>query len=342
MGVSHTRTVIRSQRTTRTTRATQRLHGRPGRTRAVVAAVSAGSLLGVTVLGTVLASGPASAATGGIPRGFPNASTSGVQSGTALKNVPGQVSSGPGWTWVKAGGGYANVTGNGANLSGLRIPGNVDISGNNVTLNNDSITVSGGGDAMGVDLRQTANVTVEHCSIQGTGTTTGRIAQGIRDVYGDATGTKVLDNNISKAATGVQIFQGIIQGNYIHNLGLISTDHVNGITTNGDTQPLTIQGNTILNPYEQTDAIGLFQDFGVVANVTINHNYLAGGSYTIYGGEGKAGRTSNIVITNNEFSSQYFTQSGEWGPVAYFDGQAPGNTWSGNTWASNGKTIVEP
>ena len=211
-----------------------------------------------------------------------------------------------------------------------------------MTLNNLSITVKGGGDAMGVNLRHTANATVEHCSIQGTDTTTGRIAQGVRDVYGDATGTQVLDDNIQKAATGVQIFQGTIQGNYIHNLGLISTDHVNGITTNGDTQPLTIQDNTILNPYEQTDAIGLFQDFGVVANVTINHNYLAGGGYTIYGGEGSVGAASNIVITNNQFSSQYFKQSGKWGPVTAFNSNGSGNSWSGNTWVSSGKTIAAP
>ena len=183
----------------------------------------------------------------GIPAGFPTGTNTGVQVGTVLKNVPGQVSSGPGWTWNPAGGGYADVTGNGANLSGLRIPGNVDVSGNNVTLNNVSITVSGGGDTYGVDLRHTANVTIEHSSIQGTDLTTGRLGEGIKDVYGDATGTKVLDNDIQKTDTAVQIFQGTIQGNYIHNLGMISTDHVNGITTNGDTHPLLIQNNTILN-----------------------------------------------------------------------------------------------
>ncbi len=336
MCANHTRSVTHTHRTTR---AAWRLHRRPGRTRAAVAAISAGSLLGVTVLGTVLASGPASAATGSIPGGFPNASNSGVQSGVALKSVPSQVSSGPGWTWVKAGGGYANVTGNGANLSGLSIPGNVDISGSNVTLNNDSITVKGGGDTYGVDLRHTANVTIEHSSIQGTNTTTGRLGEGIKDVYGDATGTQVLDNNISKTDTAVQVFQGTVEGNYIHNLGMVSTDHVNGITTNGDTQPLLIQGNTILNRFGQTDDVGLFQDFGIVSNVTINHNFLAGGAYCLYGGEGGHGQTSNIKVTNNQFSTMYFAQGGAYGPVAYYDSSAPGNTWSGNVWSSSGQTV---
>jgi hypothetical protein len=333
---------------------------RLSRTRLAVVGASAGSLVAAATLATFsLTSGPASAATSGtttsgimtsatassitgIPAGFPTEMNTGVQAGTVLKNVPGQVSSGPGWTWNPAGGGYADVTGNGANLSGLRIPGNVDVSGNNVTLNNVSITVSGGGDSYGVDLRHTANVTIQHSSIQGTNLTTGRLGEGIKDIYGDGTGTKVLYNNIQKTDTAVQIFQGTIQGNYIHNLGMISTDHVNGITTNGDTQPLLIQNNTILNKFGQTDTIGLFQDFGLVSSVTINHNLLAGGGYSLYGGEGGQGQSSNIKVTNNQFSTMYFKNGGAYGPVAYFDDQAPGNTWSGNTWSSTGKTIPEP
>jgi hypothetical protein len=339
--------------------------GRPrvrlGRTRAAVVVASAGSLVAAAALATFsLASGPAGATTSsttailnsarvgagtssttGIPAGFPTGTNTGVQAGTVLKNVPSQVSSGPGWTWNPAGGGYADVTGKGANLSDLRIPGNVDISGNNVTLNNVSITVSGGGDTYGVDLRHTSNVTIEHSGIQGTNTTTGRLGEGIKDIYGDATGTKVLDNNIQKTDTAVQVFQGTIQGNYIHNLGMISTDHVNGITTNGDSQPLLIQNNTILNTFGQTDAIGLFQDFSVVSHVTINDNLLAGGGYSLYGGEGSQGQSSNIKVTNNQFSTMYFKNGGAYGPVAYFDSQGPGNTWTGNTWTS-GATVPEP
>ena len=342
-----------------TTTSTGRPRARLSRTRAAVVGASAGSLVAAAALATFsLTSGPAGAVTStstgtgtltsattssatGIPAGFPSGTNTGVQAGTVLKNVPGQVSSGPGWTWNPAGGGYADVTGNGANLSGLRIPGNVDVSGNNVTLNNVSITVSGGGDTYGVDLRHTANVTIEHSSIQGTDLTTGRLGEGIKDVYGDATGTKVLNNNIQKTDTAVQIFQGTIQGNYIHNLGMIPTDHVNGITTNGDTHPLLIQNNTILNKFGQTDAIGLFQDFSVVSNVTINDNLLAGGGYSLYGGEGSQGQSSNIKVTNNQFSTMYFKNGGAYGPVAYFDNQGPGNTWTGNTWTT-GATVPEP
>lgn len=281
----------------------------------------------------------------GIPAGFPTTSNSGIPAGTVLKNVPGQVSSGPGWAWNKADG-YLQVTGNGANLTGLRIPGTVNVSANNVTLNDISITVGGDssstGDSYGVTLDNTANVTIENSNIQGSNLTTGRMGEGIKDVYTDSTGTQVLKNNIQKTDTAIQLYQGLIKGNYIHNLGLIDGDHVNGITTNGDIGTFDIENNTILNKFNQTDAVGLFQDFGIVANVTINNNYLAGGGYTIYGGDGNMGQSYNIKVTNNQISTMYFPNGGQWGPVAYFDDQGPGNTWSGNTWAGSGKTIPEP
>ena len=193
-------------------------------------------------------------------------------------------------------------------MTGLRIPGTVNVSANNVTLNDLSITVGGdssSGDSYGVTLDSTANLTIENSNIQGTNTTTGRMGEGIKDVYTDSTGTHVLGNNIQETDTAIQLYQGVIKGNYIHNLGLIEGDHVNGITTNGDNVPLLIQNNTILNNFGQTDAIGLFQDFSTVSNVTINDNFLACGGYTIYGGMGSYGRSSNIYVTNNVISTMY-------------------------------------
>jgi hypothetical protein len=165
---------------------------------------------------------------------------------------------------------------------------------------------------------------------------------GIKDVYGNVTGTRILDNNILQSSTGVQIYQGLIQGNYIHHLGMVSTDHVNGLTTNGDTRPLLIRHNTIFDSFGQTDAIGLFQDFGVVANVTIDDNLLAGGGYTIYGGEGHQGQPSRIVITKNRISTKFFRRGGHWGPAAYFSPHAPGDVWAGNVWDGTGRLIPAP
>jgi len=128
------------------------------------------------------------------------------------------------------------------------------------------------------------------------------------------------------------MYAGLVERNYIHDLGMNSGDHINGFTRNLGSAPLTIRNNTILNKFNQTDAISLFQDFGVEGNRLITGNLVAGGGYTIYGGDGSFGKTFNIQITNNRFSKVYFPSGGSYGPSAHFDSQGDGNIWSGNVW----------
>ena len=271
--------------------------------------------------------------------GFPDATDTGVPAKTILKRVPGQVSSGPGWHYDPRG--FVDVNGTGAVLSGLSLACGVSVTASRVTIRDVKIVTSGQS-AMGVALRHVHDVTIEHSTIAGTNTGSGRLMVGVKDVYGDATGTRILANNIFQGSTGVQIYQGRIQGNYIHHLGMIPGDHVNGVTTNGDTRPLAIRHNTIFVSYAQTDAIGLFQDFGVVANVTIDDNLLAGGGYALYGGEGSKGRPSHIVVTGNRISTKFFRRGGYWGPAVDFAARAPGDAWSGNVWDSTGRPVPAP
>ena len=79
-----------------------------------------------------------------------------------------------------------------------------------------------------------------------------------------------------------------------------------------------------------------------VANKTIEGNFLAGGSYTVYGGTTSNNTTSNIVIKNNRFGQQYYPMSGQYGPIAYFNPTSSGNAWSGNIWDTTGQTIPAP
>jgi hypothetical protein len=271
--------------------------------------------------------------------GFPDSTNTGVPGGMKLRKVPGQVSSGPGWYYNDLG--FVTVDKPGAVLSGLYIPWIVNVTASHVTIK-DVKVVATGQNAVGIGIENADDVTIEDSTISGINTRSGRLMDGIKDVYGDAIGSRVLNNNIFQASTGVQIYQGLIQGNYIHHLGMVSTDHVNGLTTNGDTHPLLIRHNTILDSYGQTDAIGLFQDFGVVSNVTIDDNLLAGGGYTIYGGEGSKGQSSHIVVTRNRISTKFFHLGGQYGPAAYFDPHGPGNVWSGNVWDSTGHPIPAP
>jgi hypothetical protein len=271
--------------------------------------------------------------------GFPDTATVGAPAWMTLRSVPSQVSSGPGWYYDPRG--WVEVDGNGAVLSGLDIPHSLDISASNVTIKDVNVQTSGPS-SFGISLRNTSNVTIENSDIEGDNSGAGRLMVGIKDIFGNSTGTAVLSNNISRVSTGVQVYEGLIQNNYIHDMGYISGDHVNGITVSGGTTPLTIQHNTILVDSGQTDAISLFQDTGVEANKVIKDNLLAGGGYAIYGGN-KVGApaATNIVIEDNRISTIYYPGGGEWGPVVYY-APAPGNVWSGNVWNSTNLTIPSP
>jgi hypothetical protein len=308
----------------------------------------AGSAALLITLGTALSVAPSVPASASVQTncaavpsacGYPDATNSGVPAGTTLRSVPGQVSKGTGWYYDSRG--FVEVNGNGAVLSGLYIPHNLDISASNVTINNVKI-VNSGQSSFGISLRHTSDVTIENSSISGVDASAGRLMVGVKDVYGDSTGASVLNNNIYYTSTGVQLSAGLIQGNYIHDMGLIPGDHVNGTTSNGGTIPLTIQHNTIFDQLNQCDAISLFQDFGPQGNRLITDNLLAGGGYTIYAG-GKLGAPPpyNIVITNNRISNQYFPKGGYYGPLAYYV-SGNGNVWSGNIWDATALTIPAP
>jgi hypothetical protein len=286
--------------------------------------------------------------------GFPDTTDTGVPAGTALTQVPGQESSGPGWSFSNENG--LVVTGSGTVINGLDIDGGIEIEASNVTIENSVITETG--DWWGIGLYHSDNVTIQHCDISSPyATGPNRLQEGIKDVYGDTTGSRILDNNIWHASTAIQVANGLMQGNYIHDFGFSDTggddDHLNGISVGGgDLSTLLIKDNTIINNYNQTDAIALFQDFGTEENKTITGNLVAGGSYTIYGGgpneactafngtSGCYGPSSNIVITNNVFATLYFSAGGTFGPVSAFNPSGSGNVWSGNVWAGTNQAVA--
>lgn len=270
--------------------------------------------------------------------GYPDGTNTGTLPGAVLRSVPDQVSRGRGWYYDPRG--WVEVDGNGAVLEGLSIPYNLDISASHVTVSNVRITVSG--DTFGVSLRHTSDVTIENSDISSPSADAGRLLVGIKDVYGDSVGTRILRDNIWHAETGIQVGEGLIEDNYIHATGYQAGDHTNGITVNGGSTPLTILHNTVFVDRGQTDAIGLFEDFGTEANKVITGNLLAGGGYTIYGGQGKDGPATNIRITGNRISTLYYANGGYYGYLADFDPTATGNVWSGNIWDRSGQPVSVP
>ena len=268
--------------------------------------------------------------------GFPDATNTGVRSGVVLKRVPEDVTSGPGWHYDSRG--WVAVDTAGATFSGFITHLNVDVTASNVTISDNRIIV--GGDTFGVSVRHANNVTVSYNEIAGTNNSSGRILVCIKDIYGDTANMRVLANNLYYTSTAVQLDAGLIQDNYIHDMGFISGDHINGTTANGGSVLLKILHNTSFNQFSQTDAISLFEDFGVQANRVIDNNLVAGGGYCIYGGQNAGGPTvSNIQITNNHFARLYYPNCGAFGYIAAWNPGAPGAVWSGNLWDDTGATV---
>jgi hypothetical protein len=227
--------------------------------------------------------------------------------------------------------GWVEVTGSNVTLQDLYIPFNVDItSASNVTLKDDEIY--GTGAQWGVSLRHDKNVTIEADSIHGPPGCAAQMYEGVSDIYGDSTGTQIVGDDIWDTAGPVSIGNGLIEGNYIHDLTQCGSEHNDGIGVNAGSTSLVIDHNTVLDPLNQTCAICLFSDFGQVRNVTIEDNLLAGGDYALYGGlsgnEG-ASSTPGVTITGNKFSTIYFPAGGTFGPDAHV---WSGDVWSGNTW----------
>lgn len=256
--------------------------------------------------------------------------------GKALRAVPGQVSSGAGWHWDSRG--WVSIDGDGAVFDRYLLHGGLDVVANNVTIRN--VRMVQGGEGFGISLRHTSGVTIVNSEITAPDASANRLMVAIKDIYGDSTGLQVLANDISRTSTGIQVESGLIQDNYIHDLGITGGDHVNGTTSNGGTRQLTLRHNTVLNPHDQTDAISLFQDFGPQANRTIDNNLLAGGGYTIYAGAnpGKEATATNIHVTNNRISRMYYPQGGSYGPVTAYTSTG-GNTFTGNIWDDTGSAI---
>ncbi len=273
--------------------------------------------------------------------GFPDSATTGVRRGVTLRSVPDQVRSGKGWHYDERG--WIAVDTNGAVLEGVDTNGlSVDVTASNVVIRNNRIRVSG--DSWGVALRSGDGITISRNDILSpTQRGPERLLVGIKDIYGTVSDVRIERNDIRHASTGIQMDSGIIRNNYVHASGFTSGDHTNGIMSTGGSDPMVIDHNTVFVPYDQTDAIGLFQDFGRQANRRITRNLVAGGGYTVYAGAnpGKESGATDIVVSDNRFASIYFPRGGYWGPATAYEPN-PGNVWSGNVWDTNGKPVRQP
>lgn len=287
--------------------------------------------------------------------GYPDAESTGVPAATTLKEVPNQVSSGPGWHFDPRG--FVQVTGAGANLTGLLIPYNVNISAPHVTLDDDLITngiitspsLRGGRAAVpapapGVDalitLRDANDLTIENTTIDGLGPS-GALWTGVKDVYEFSHRLRLIDDNIADTSTAVQVDEGLVYGNYIHS-EVARTGKVAGVESNSGNAPLIIEHNTILVGPNHAFAIGLSKYGQPQADRYIDGNLLAGGNYVLFGGHSATDPTSNIQVTGNRFSRAFYPNGGFYGPVTHYRSGDSENAWYGNFWDGTLSPVPAP
>jgi len=239
--------------------------------------------------------------------------------------------------------GRLRVTGPGATIEAVEVHGQVVIDAPNVTLRDSKIVacdtdsivaVRAGRPADGYDAD---DARIENNLLGCDGAADQRASRGVSDVYGNARGLIVRGNNIWNVSNGITIErEGLVQGNFVRDLGHKAGDHHSGISNHGGATDVIFDHNTVLLSQEGVSApIVVYSDFAPARNVTITRNLVSGGSYCVYGGESGAFAPSNghIRIIGNRFSKIYGHNGhcGIYGQIATF---APTNRsdWSGNAW----------
>ncbi|WP_344137258.1 hypothetical protein, partial [Luedemannella flava] len=135
--------------------------------------------------------------------GFPDGTSTGVRAGVSLRRVPQDVTSGPGWAWDTRG--WIAVKTDGAVVSGISTTATIDIQASNVVVKNVRVHQRDG--MFGIAIRHGRNVTVQDSEIYGD-PGEHRLMVGIKDIYADSVGTRLVRNDIWAVATGIQIDAG--------------------------------------------------------------------------------------------------------------------------------------
>ncbi|MFC4112817.1 hypothetical protein [Nonomuraea zeae] len=225
------------------------------------------------------------------------------------------------------------VTKSGTVIDGLEVTGAITVEADDVTIRNTRVRGTKGW--WGVLQREGfTGLKVEDSEIFGNGRE--RTQFGILNQGKLITVSRV---DIHTISNGILTQQGLVEDSYVHDPKYYAEDHTDMIMSTGppaEGTELVIRHNTVVNTLKQTGAIALFQDFGVVKNVTVERNLLAGGGWALYAGAGVKGKSSNIKVIDNVFSRRVWPKGGHAGPVSYWDHDGKGNLWRGNTWEDGG------
>jgi hypothetical protein len=275
--------------------------------------------------------------------GFPSATTTGPRVSTVALTAK----SGAGWS---VSGSTLTISGANVTLRGYNIPYEIDVKGPGAVIEDNTISNSGSGWAIGL-YKGNLNTVIGHNLIQGPDNSPNHdggyqqplsngLEYGIFDATGNYGGVATTEYNEFRFINHpMNVTSGIVRENYMHTFSNPGgTQHTDAIFSGGgDTKKLLIQHNTLLNDRKDASAavILLSNAFGKQTNVVIDSNLLAGGGFTIYGGGGGGQWPvgTNITITNNKISTQIFPKGGYYGPLNVMpQNGVNGNVVSGNLW----------
>ena len=251
--------------------------------------------------------------------GYPDGTNSGVPAGVALTARSGHITVGAGQT-----------------ISGIDLHGTIDVTGNNVTIQNSRITAGDGslnGESAitirsGVTGTKVLNTTMQGSDCQG-----GSLFAGVMN---DSNDQLLMQGDYGQCLDDTLHGPGTIKDSYSIDNANIPNDHYEPIAYDGGGGSITIDHDTLLNPHDQTAAVFITCYFGPVTSETIQNSLLAGGGYVVYGPEGNGacdGQTGHQTVVNNRFSKTYFPRGGQFGIGVYF--QDHNTTWLGNVWDDN-------
>lgn len=252
-----------------------------------------------------------------LPASKPDATNTGVPSGTSLSAYTGPTS----------------ITAAGTVIDGRDITQTLTINAPNVTIRNSKIHPGSGSATKGIILNSTGTK-ILNSEIY----TSGGGYVGI-----DGSDAVVCGNYLHGWENAMTVGGNMtIQANYIDKLAAAqSGPHYDGIEIyyGGDSK---IWGNNIrlTSPsgswLDDTGAINLTAWTVNIDNVEMNGNWLGGGGYSIYVDEQSGKQATNVVITNNT----WYRDSYLWGTHLIRDNSSV-TAWTGNIFDDNGQVLAK-
>jgi hypothetical protein len=293
----------------------------------------------------VFSVGSASAAAGCVSSpsacGYPDATNTGVPTGTALTAS-----------------GSRTVTTNGQVLNGLAISGTVTIAADNVTIENSRITVpSGGNGTYGVILNSGAdNFTIVNSEVTGPAGSTNGMESAVWNHYDNPGATARGDyfHHCADCWEG----SGTFEGDYMVVDAFYSGSHNEDIYVCGST--VNVNDSTLFNTDGQTATV-----FGDALcggnNFTVTNSLLAGGGFLLYPQANSSSSVGTSNVSHNRFgrcltasvyqsssggsecsagadANGYFPFGGYYGVAAYsYSGGS--NVWTNNVWDDSSQPV---